>query len=122
MAMVHHWLQEAIRLYKLIADQGNADEAFRLGELYENGIEIAQNNNEAVKWYYRAAKQHPLAEDKLKKLLSSLSWNPLIHKYLPSEIQNGIKTILLLVSKGNLPVDSLTFDILKIIFQYYCAA
>ena len=49
--------QEAVRWFKLAADQGDADGQFRLGVCYENGTGVAKDKQEAVQWYTRAADQ-----------------------------------------------------------------
>ena len=47
----------AFRLYRPLADQGNAVAQFYLGLTYANGRGVPQNNAEAVKWYRLAADQ-----------------------------------------------------------------
>jgi len=46
-----------LRLYRPLAEQGNATAQFSLGLMYENGDGVAKNHAEAVKWYRRAAEQ-----------------------------------------------------------------
>ena len=48
---------EAVRLYKLAADQGLAIAQFNLGIMYENGQGVIQSYSEARKWYTLAANQ-----------------------------------------------------------------
>ena len=48
---------EALRLYRLSADQGYADAQNNLGCMYENGFGVAQNRYEAVRLYRMAANQ-----------------------------------------------------------------
>ena len=57
---------EAIRLYRLAAEQGNADAQFALGLIYGLGQSGPKDSAEAVKWYRLAAEQgHPAARNSL---------------------------------------------------------
>ena len=47
----------AFRLWRPLADQGNAGAQFNLGLMYDNGKGVTQNHAEAVKWYRLAAVQ-----------------------------------------------------------------
>src|SRR5215470_2049819 len=47
----------AMRLWRSLADQGNADAQSRLGFLYQNGRGVPQNDAAAVSWYRKAADQ-----------------------------------------------------------------
>ncbi len=47
----------ALRLWRPLAEQGNALAQFSLGFMYDNGEGVPQNDAEAVKWYRRAADQ-----------------------------------------------------------------
>jgi TPR repeat protein len=48
---------EAVRWYRLAAEQGNMNAQFNLGAKYDNGEGVPQNYAEAVKWYRLAAEQ-----------------------------------------------------------------
>jgi hypothetical protein len=48
---------EAVRLYRLAADQGDADAQFNLGVMFEYGQGVAKNRAEAIRWYRLAAAQ-----------------------------------------------------------------
>ena len=48
---------EAVRLYRLAADQGFAVAQANLGTMYEKGCGVCQDLNVAVYWYRRAAAQ-----------------------------------------------------------------
>lgn len=53
----------ALRLYRMMADQGNGNAQFSLGTIYEKGRGVAQDDAEAVRWYRLAAEQgHPQAQ------------------------------------------------------------
>jgi hypothetical protein len=47
--------REAVKWFRLAADQGHADAQCRLGMCYRDGSGVAKNNREAVKWYRLAA-------------------------------------------------------------------
>src|SRR6478736_1399089 len=47
----------ALRLWRPLADQGNADAQYNLGTLYDNGTGVPQNKAEALKWYHLAAER-----------------------------------------------------------------
>jgi len=55
------WLNEdyatALRIWKPLAEQGNASAQNGLGILYNNGDGVPQDDKTAVKWYRLAAKQ-----------------------------------------------------------------
>jgi len=48
---------EALRWYRLAADQGNAFAQSNLGLMYSNGRGVPQDDTEAAKWYRLAAEQ-----------------------------------------------------------------
>jgi TPR repeat protein len=55
---------EAVKWYRLAADQGNAWAQSNLGSYYYDGTGVPQNHAEALKWYRLAADQgEPLAQD-----------------------------------------------------------
>ena len=49
--------EEAVRLYRLAAEQGDANAQFNLGVAYRNGRGVARDFAEAVRWYRLAAEQ-----------------------------------------------------------------
>ena len=48
---------EAVRWYRLAADQGDVGAQYTLGLIYANGRGVAQDDTEAVRWYSLAADQ-----------------------------------------------------------------
>jgi hypothetical protein len=48
---------EAVRLYRLAAEQGHADAQFFLGSMFEKGQGVAKKRAEAIRWYRLAAAQ-----------------------------------------------------------------
>lgn len=56
----------AYPLFKVLADQGNAEAQNSLGVMYENGLGIPQDYAEAIRWYRNAADQgYALAQNNL---------------------------------------------------------
>jgi hypothetical protein len=47
--------REAVKWYRLAADQGDADAQCRLGECYRDGTGVPNDEREAVKWFRMAA-------------------------------------------------------------------
>ena len=63
---------EAIKWFRLAADQGHADAQFYLGLSYDSGEGVLENDQEAVKWYRLAAEQgHANAQWELIKFFDS---------------------------------------------------
>ncbi len=61
--------EEAVRWYRLAADQGNAGAQYNLGLCYENGWGVTQSLEEAARWYRKAAEQgYEKAKEALKNL------------------------------------------------------
>ncbi len=50
-------LVEAVRWYRLSAEQGNAQAQFALAEMYKNGDGVERSLPEALRWYRKAADQ-----------------------------------------------------------------
>jgi hypothetical protein len=51
--------KEAVRLYRLSAEQGDPDAQYNLGQFYLRGeLGVPQDYKEAVKWYRKAAEQY----------------------------------------------------------------
>ena len=48
---------EAVKWYRLAAEQGHAKAQYNLGLMYDNGEGVPQDYAEAVKWYRLAAEQ-----------------------------------------------------------------
>jgi len=46
-----------VRLFRLAAEQGYADAQFNLGNMFTNGQGVAQDREEAIRWYRLAAAQ-----------------------------------------------------------------
>jgi TPR repeat protein len=53
--------KEAVKRFRLAADQGNANAQYNLGLIYEIGAGVSEDNKEAVKWYQMAADQGHIA-------------------------------------------------------------
>jgi TPR repeat protein len=61
--------EEAVKWYRLAAEQGNVDAQYNLGCSYEDGEGVEQNHEEAIKWYRLAAEQ---GEEDAKEALARL--------------------------------------------------
>jgi len=56
----------AFKLFKPLAEQGNANAQHNLGLMYDDGEGVIQDDKEAVKWYRLAAEQgHAMAQNNL---------------------------------------------------------
>ena len=49
--------KEAIKLFRLAAQEGNAYAQFNLGSAYANGRGVPQDDKEAIKWYRLALRE-----------------------------------------------------------------
>ena len=47
----------ALRIWRSLADQGDANAQYNLGLMYQKGKGVPQDYKEAVKWYMLAAEQ-----------------------------------------------------------------
>jgi TPR repeat protein len=56
-AEAEKWYKTAFDRYKKAAEQGDADAQYRVGAMYGNGLGVAANGTEAVKWLTKAAGQ-----------------------------------------------------------------
>jgi hypothetical protein len=55
-------IEQAAIHYTQAADSGSAEAAYHMGELYENGMELPQDYQQAIEWYKKATiLYHPLA-------------------------------------------------------------
>ncbi len=48
----------AMRIFRQLADQGNADAQYNLGVMYDKGRGVTQDYAAAVRWYRKAAEQN----------------------------------------------------------------
>ena len=48
---------DAVKWFRLAADQGYAKAQYNLGVMYDNGQGVTQSDPEAVKWFRKAAEQ-----------------------------------------------------------------
>lgn len=55
--------EQAAKLYRPLAEKGNAEAQYVLGMMYRAGRGVHRDNKEASKWYQLAAEQgHPIAQ------------------------------------------------------------
>jgi TPR repeat protein len=63
---------EALRLYRLAADQGYAAAQHSLGAMFSNGEGVTQDHEEAVRWHRLAAAQgHADAQEFIRRIQTS---------------------------------------------------
>lgn len=63
---------EAVKWYRLAAEQGHVDSQLRLGKMFGEGICVKQDLTEATKWYRLAAEQgHAEAQKALRAMGNS---------------------------------------------------
>ena len=63
---------EAVRWYRLAAEQGHASAQFNLGLMYDKGEGVPQDDAEAVRWFRLAAEQgNAWAQKRLDAMLKS---------------------------------------------------
>jgi hypothetical protein len=87
----------ALREWRPLARQGNADAQFNLGWMYEKGRGVPQDDKTAVKWYRLAAEQgNAVAQQYLRTLLKS----PRYAKALKKEKTRGERKRLREICSG----------------------
>ena len=73
--------EEAVKWYRLGAEQGDIDAQYNLGLMYENGQGVQQDYKEAVKWYRLGAEQGGVnAQYNLGLMYSTGKGTPQSHK------------------------------------------
>jgi TPR repeat protein len=67
-------LSEAVKYYKMPADQGNANVQFNYGRCFENGKGVAKDWNGAVKYYKMSMDQgHAEARETYDRCMKKIS-------------------------------------------------
>lgn len=70
-----HSFTEAVKWYRLSAEQGNSDAQYMLGRCYNFGIGVERNSDEAIKWYRLSAEQgNEMAQNKLGSNRMKQKW------------------------------------------------
>lgn len=64
-------MEDLIIDLKSLAEQGDPDAQFKLGFLYANGLGIAKDDQEAIKWFGRSAEQGNAGAEFQLKLLQN---------------------------------------------------
>jgi TPR repeat protein len=63
------WYTRAADGYRRAARDGDVGAQYRLGQLYERGLGVSKDPDEAAKWYRKAAEQgHDRAKEALERL------------------------------------------------------
>ena len=88
-------LEQAIEQLRLAAEQGDADDQFNFGVMYDLGMGVPQDYQEAVKWYRLAAEQgNALAQSSLGVMYYNA-------KGLPQDYQEAVKWYRLAAEQGD---------------------
>ena len=86
---------EAVRWYRLAAEQGDAWAQTNLGVMYENGRGVTQDDAEAVRWYRLAAEQgHADAQ-------YNLGWMYDTGRGVPQDDAEAVRWFRLAAEQGN---------------------
>ena len=65
----HGDFQAALREWRPLAEQGDANAQWELGFMYRFGLGVAENHTEAVKWYRKSAEQgDEWSQNRLKQM------------------------------------------------------
>ena len=92
--------KEAVKWYRLAADQGYASAQFLLGTMYFNGQGVPQDYKEAVKWYRLAADQgNPGAQSNLGLMYDN-------GQGVPQDYKEAVKWYRLAADQGNAEAQS----------------
>ena len=65
---------EALKLFRQSAEQGNADGRLNLGEMYFSGYGVTKNDSEAVKWFRKSAEQGNAVSQCRLGLMYDMGW------------------------------------------------
>jgi len=88
-------LGESVDSIRIVAEKGDADAQYRLGICYEHAKGVAQNLNEAVKWYRKAADQ----ESPVGQYLVGHCYDE--GKGVPQDFHEAVKWYRLAADNGN---------------------
>jgi uncharacterized protein len=87
----------ALREWKPLAEQGNADAQFNLGQMYRRGDRVPQDYKTAVKWYRLAAEQgYAFAQYNLGVMYEK-------GLGVPQDYKTAVKWYKLAAKQGNAP-------------------
>ncbi len=64
----------ALREFRVLAEQGDADAQFSLGDMYYSGYGVPQDNTEAVRWYRKAADQGDISGQDSLAIMYYAGW------------------------------------------------
>lgn len=85
----------ALRLWRPLADKGNADAQYRLGGLYYRGQGVTQDFAQALKWYRRAAQKGQVGAQ------LNLGYSYFHGKGVPNDYAQAAKWYRLAADRGN---------------------
>ena len=88
--------KEALKWYKLAAEQGNSSGQFATGALYSSGNLGSRDYNEATKWWNLAAKQGDIDSQIMLGLMYEIGWDG-----VPGDLEESFKWYKLAAEQGN---------------------
>src|ERR1039458_9399873 len=62
---------KANNIYRTLANSGNADAQYWLGQSYAEGLGVAKDPGQALNWFQLAAERHPGYQYQLANMLSA---------------------------------------------------
>ena len=87
--------KEAVRLYRLAAEQGNPEAQRTLGDMYDRGLGVASSDAESVRWYRLAAEQQDAEAQK------SLGLAYYMGRGVPRDFTEAVRWFRLAAEQGN---------------------
>ena len=88
-------LTEAMRWYRLAADQGHAQAQVHVGNLYTDGEGVTQDHAEALRWFKKAAEQGD------HEALNNIGWFYLSGWGVPQDYKQALEWFRKAADKGN---------------------
>ena len=89
---------EAVKWYRLAAEQGHEEAQYRLGMMYADGRGVAKNETEAVQWFRRSAEQgYKMAENALGNMYA----NSALDKAKAQDEAGAVEQYRLAAEQGN---------------------
>ena len=96
--------QTAARLYRELAEQGDVEAQYSLGNMYYRGMGVPENYAEAAKWYRKAAEQG------MAQAQSSLGSMYASGEGVPQDFVQAYKWLILALAQDNGPCTPKTAD------------
>ena len=98
---------EAVKWYRLAAEQGNSDAQYSLGLCYQGGEGVPQDDSEAAKWFFKAADQGNAVAQRTLSLLYSRGAG------LPQDSIEAVKWCRLAATQGDVEAQCMLGDMYR---------